>query len=322
MLVSFIIPCYNAEHFLNRCISSIKGFSFPYEIIAVDDGSKDRTFEILQNIASSNHFLKIITKKNEGVLSARRDGWRISSGEYVCFIDADDEIDAFAFNEIITKFSGFDMIRCGGWSVSNKERTEIKGNFSGKIIKVEEAVIKMLNGEMMPFMWGVLYKRSLLDEDCFGLDKRFKIGEDFLFNFYAMKRTNSIYCTNNLFYLYNHNELSVMNSKIWGPSYICALNDVLSSILESISPKLKYYADRHRFADYISTLFFPEVSFDKYIYKESLRLLSQNPEFISFLPKKKRIFIRKEYLYRIYIYIWRTLKVIKNMGKSRTVLEY
>lgn len=321
MLISFIIPCYNVELFLKRCIYSITGFTFPYEIIAVDDGSSDRTFKLLQEIASSNPFLKVITKENEGVLAARRDGWRISSGEYVCFIDADDEINASSFNDIIIKYSGFDMIRCGGWSVSNKERAEIRSIFSGKIVKVEDAIIRMLNGEMLPFMWGVLYKRTLLDEDCFNLDKRFKIGEDFLFNIYAMKRTNSIYCTNMLFYYYNHNELSVTNTKIWGIPYIRAFNDALYSILESISPKLKYYATRHRFVDYIGTLFFPEVNFDMRVYKESLNLLAQNPEFINYLPKQKRLFIKQKCLYRTYIYIWRILKRIKNKGKHRIIIE-
>lgn len=321
MLISFIIPCFNAELFVKRCISSITGFTFSYEIIAVDDGSSDRTFKILQNIASTNHVLKIITKENEGVLAARRDGWRLSSGEYVCFLDADDEIDALAFNEIITKYSGFDMIRCGGWNVSKKEKTEIKGTFSGKILEIEEAVIRMLNGEMLPFMWGVLYKRTLLNENCFCLDKRFKIGEDFLFNFYAMQRANSIYCTNSLFYCYNHNETSVTNSMIWGTAYIRAFNDILASILESISPKLKYYADRHRFADYIDTLFFPEVDFDKNIYKESLNLLLQHPEFIYSLSRHKRLLIKHESLYKVYLLIVKTYKSIKNKKISRIVLQ-
>lgn len=321
MKISFIIPCYNVAPFLDRCISSISGFGFPYEIIAVNDGSKDNTLDVLKNLSLKKSALKILSKENEGVLAARRDGWRISCGEYVCFIDADDEINSLALQEIVAKYSGFDMVRCGGWRVSKNEKTKITGKYCGKITSAEEAAVRMMDKEMLPFMWGVLYKRSLLDDECFSLDKRFKIGEDFLFNLYAIKRATSIYCADSSFYLYNDNEFSVMNSKIWGTAYIRDFNDILSSVLVSISPRMEYYADRHRFVDYIGTLFFSEVEYDKNVYREARGLLLQHPEFIMVLPKKRRLFFNNERLFWACLYIYKVCKKLKNRRTPRAVLQ-
>ncbi|MDY3268262.1 MAG: glycosyltransferase family 2 protein [Phocaeicola sp.] len=321
MKLSFIIPCYNAESFITRCIESIN-INLSYEIIAIDDGSTDNTLNVLKDIASQNNNLKIISKQNEGVLAARRDGWRASIGEYVCFIDADDEIDGASLYKIIQDYTGFDMIRCGITCKTNGIiKSEMTGNFKGYISNAKDLAIKMMNKELLPFMCGVLYKRTLLEEKCFLLDQRFKIGEDLLFNAMTIRRISSTYCTEKCYYYYNNNSTSVMNTKIWGSSYIRDFNDVLKNILISISPQLIYYSDRHRFADYINTLFFPEISYDKELYKEALNLLKEHPEFINILPSKRRLFLKHEKLFRTYLYLWGIYKRNINKIENREVLQ-
>lgn len=321
MKLSFIIPCYNAEHFITRCIDSIN-INLPFEIIAIDDGSTDNTLDVLKKIAHQNNNLKIISKKNEGVLAARRDGWRASIGEYICFVDADDEIDGVSLYEIIHEYSGFDMIRCGvAWRMNGIIKSEMIGSFKGCISNAKDIAIKMMNKELLPFMCGVLYKRSLLDENCFMIDSRFKIGEDLLFNAMTIRKTSSTYCTEKFFYYYNNNEISVMNTKIWGSSYIRDFNNILKNILISISPQLLYYSERHRFADYINTLFFPEMSYDKILYNEASSLLKEHPEFINVLPKKRQLFIKHEKLFRIYIYLCRLYKRYNNKRINKEILQ-
>lgn len=319
MTISFIIPCYNAANFIEKCINSIY-LNSPYEIIAINDGSTDNTLQILKEIADKNKSLKIITKSNEGVLAARRDGWRIAKGKYICFVDADDEIDCKVLSQILLDCPTYDIIRCGGWYVKNGEKTEIKGSFKGSITNPINAITKMMNKEMLPFMWGILFQRNLLNEECFQLDSRFKIGEDFLFNLLTMRRASNIYCSNYLLYYYNNNETSVMNTKIWGSNYIREFNDRLTDILLSISPQLLYYANRHRFRDYIETLFFPEVRYDKSLYQTAVSLLKKYPKFIHILPLKKRLFLRQENLFRLYLCLYKSYKKLKNK-KQRIVLQ-
>lgn len=320
MTISFIIPCYNVEHFIIKCINSIK-LDIDFEIIAVDDGSSDNTLLTLKKISEQNKSLRIISKENEGVLAARRDGWRIAQGEYICFVDADDEIDGRSLCRILKDNFGNDMIRCGGCRVNGLIKSKISGSFKGYISDGKEAIVRLMNEEMLPFMWGVLYKRTLLDDNCFLLDSRFKIGEDFLFNIMAMKKASNIYCTDNFFYYYNFNETSVMRTKIWSCSYIRDFNHILKSMLLSVSPTLSYYADRHRFKDYIGTLFLVEIPYDKNLYNEAMGLLDMHPEFIDNIPTKRRLFIRYEYLFRIYLYLQKIYKRLWNNRNHRILLD-
>lgn len=93
MDVSFIIPCYNAAKTLQSTVASIeKTCSVPYEIIIVDDGSTDETEYVTMEIIRLNNAVRLYSQCNKGVNAARKLGWSKSSGEYVCFVDADDEL--------------------------------------------------------------------------------------------------------------------------------------------------------------------------------------------------------------------------------------
>lgn len=92
--VSIIIPCYNCAHFIERCINSLRKQTFTdFEIIAVNDGSKDSTAEILQKLATEEERLQVINQPNAGVSAARNRGLDIARGKYIVFCDADDFVD-------------------------------------------------------------------------------------------------------------------------------------------------------------------------------------------------------------------------------------
>ena len=92
--ISVIIPAYNAEKTIERCLNSVTEQSYTnLEIIVVDDGSKDRTLSILNAAAKNDRRIKVISKKNGGAASARNQGLKIVSGEFITFLDADDYID-------------------------------------------------------------------------------------------------------------------------------------------------------------------------------------------------------------------------------------
>ncbi|HIU39045.1 MAG TPA: glycosyltransferase, partial [Candidatus Limisoma intestinavium] len=94
-ILSIIIPSYNSEKYISKCLDScVKQDLQPneYEIIIVNDGSNDRTFEIAQNYASSHCNIKIVTTINQGVCIARNTGMKEAAGEFLWFIDSDDYI--------------------------------------------------------------------------------------------------------------------------------------------------------------------------------------------------------------------------------------
>ena len=93
MLLSIVIPAYNADHFLEKCLSGLLcNSSYKYEVIIVNDGSTDNTANIALSFASKHPQIKYIEQTNSGVSSARNAGLKMAAGKYITFVDADDEL--------------------------------------------------------------------------------------------------------------------------------------------------------------------------------------------------------------------------------------
>lgn len=102
--VSIIVPVYQIEKYIRKCIESIQSQTFSdFELILVDDGSKDASGSICDEYAKKDNRIKVIHKKNEGVASARNEGIKLSKGKYVCFIDGDDWIEKFMIENCINR---------------------------------------------------------------------------------------------------------------------------------------------------------------------------------------------------------------------------
>lgn len=108
MLISIVIPAYNAAKYLNRCIESVANQDLPcdcYEAIVVNDGSTDRTIEVLNDLSEKYSFLKCVNVPNGGVSNARNMGLSVAVGEYLLFLDADDCFYPNVFGKIYQEMS-------------------------------------------------------------------------------------------------------------------------------------------------------------------------------------------------------------------------
>ncbi|MBQ8751145.1 MAG: glycosyltransferase family 2 protein [Alphaproteobacteria bacterium] len=121
--LSVIVPVYNAEKYIQRCLDSIIKQKGDFEIIVVDDGSTDKTPLILKEYAKNNSNIKIITQSNKGVSSARNTGIKASNSKYITFVDSDDwlEPNAFAKASKIIKQDKSDVILTGYYDVYDRE---------------------------------------------------------------------------------------------------------------------------------------------------------------------------------------------------------
>ena len=125
--VSVIVPCYNVEKYLDRCINSLVSCYYPEkELIFVNDGSTDRTFEILETASVNHTCIKIIHKHNDGVSSARNAGLAVATGEYVMFPDPDDYVspDYISSPTRLIHSEKLDMVLFGftaNWSKNNSQ---------------------------------------------------------------------------------------------------------------------------------------------------------------------------------------------------------
>jgi glycosyltransferase involved in cell wall biosynthesis len=112
-LLSVIVPIYNAEKYLEECISSIVKQTFrDFELICVDDGSTDSSFLILESYTKTDDRLIIINQKNRGAGAARNNGFSKAKGKYVCFLDADDFCDICFFDKMLLQIQNEDAEIC------------------------------------------------------------------------------------------------------------------------------------------------------------------------------------------------------------------
>lgn len=119
-LVSVVIPVYNVEKYLDKCIQSVLSNSYrSIELICVNDGSKDKILSILQKYARLDKRVKVIDQQNGGVSSARNAGIKYSTGKYLAFIDADDYVSSDYFEKLVSSAEEYnaDIVACGSLTV-------------------------------------------------------------------------------------------------------------------------------------------------------------------------------------------------------------
>ena len=139
-LVSVIIPAYNIEDYIGRCLDSIISQTYKnLEIIVVDDGSRDYTGEILDNYAKKDRRIKVIHKENGGVSSARNKGIEAAEGDYIGFIDGDDLIEPGMYKTLVDLLEeeNADIAHCG-YQMVFPDRVDYYYNTGKKKIKTTE----------------------------------------------------------------------------------------------------------------------------------------------------------------------------------------
>ena len=188
-LVSVIIPAYNIEDYIGRCLDSIISQTYKnLEIIVVDDGSRDYTGEILDNYAKKDRRIKVIHKENGGVSSARNKGIEVAEGDYIGFIDGDDLIEPEMYKILVDLLEeeNADIAHCG-YQMVFPDRVDYYHNTGKKKIQTTEEGLKdLLSGEMIePGLVNKLYKKELI-KNC-RLDETVKINEDLLMNYQLFK---------------------------------------------------------------------------------------------------------------------------------------
>lgn len=212
-MVSIIVPIYNVEQYLEKCIDSIINQTLKdIEIILVDDGSPDNCGQICDEYAKKDNRIKVIHKENGGLSSARNAGLKIATGEYIGFIDSDDYIELNMYEELynIAKENNIDIVSCNYNRIAKEIRkSEIYLPANKVIIKneINDLIKKSNYNKMLWYVWKALYKREIIEKINF-IEK--PIIEDTPFNLEAYLKSNSIYHLDKPLYNYIHRENSIM----------------------------------------------------------------------------------------------------------------
>jgi len=216
MLFSLVVPIYNVEKHLERCIQSLLNQDLEpdeYEIILVNDGSKDNSHEIAKNFEKNSTNIKVISQENKGLSGARNTGLKKASGKYVWFIDSDDSI----VNNCLTELYGFlengnlDIAHIGythffnnGTEILYHPKSHPKGVVTGEIFFSEIQTV--------PTAWSFVHKRkNLTDNQLEFFEGIIHEDEEFLprVMFYA----NRVQSLNKPLYEYFENSNSIMGTK-------------------------------------------------------------------------------------------------------------
>lgn len=217
MRFSIIIPAYNAEAYLQRCLDSIFSQEFEdYEVVVINDGSTDDTAELLVQYAAGHTNLRVITQSNQGMATARNRGLEVAQGDYVMFVDSDDRLCSNALATLAPQVSGEDVIGFGA-QIYN----ENSGIYTDNPIQSTTTIpgwdyfnLYRLKSTPVHFVciWQRVYRRGFLKENSLHFVDGLRRAEDDLFTTMAMLHAQSVKTIANPLYIYHVRQDSITRS--------------------------------------------------------------------------------------------------------------
>ena len=218
--VSVIVPVYNGEKSIKRCAGSILNQDYPeLELILVDDGSRDRSWEIIQSIAAADHRVKAIHQENGGVSSARNRALAEASGTYVQFADVDDWLPMDATKMLVREMEAQsaelvvgDFYRVVDGNVSEKGSIEM----GGALTLQQYANAMMLSPADLYYgvLWNKLYRRDIIEQYSIRMDENISYSEDMIFNLEYLLHVKSVAILKAPVYYYQYTKGSLVDQSL------------------------------------------------------------------------------------------------------------
>ncbi len=215
MLLSIVIPVYNVSQYVEKCIRSCYNQNIPiseYEIIVVNDGSKDDSLSICEKLQKEYVDLKIVSQENRGLSGARNTGLRHATGRYVWFVDSDDWIEVNCLQNIIgyIEKNDPDILWLGHDVIYNGNATSsFVPNKTTNLVSGEDLFLDHLNN--LFYIWKFIYKRTFLTDNKLEFLEGI-LYEDLEFTPRALAKANTCVLVPNIYYHYLMREGSIINN--------------------------------------------------------------------------------------------------------------
>lgn len=320
-LVSVIIPVYNTEKYLKKCIESVINQTYRnLEIICIDDGSTDRSLNILKQFESKDNRIRIIQQENKGVSAARNIGIDNTNGKYLMFVDSDDWIESNMVAELfsLAEREDTDVIISGILYENIKEKT--------KFYKIPKSPNWLSHENILALIPNKFHKSKLIKKYNIIFNTEIKMSEDFLFNMEVLAKSHKVCIMPKIFYHYIlHGNNTALNLKNRVESFIVLdkIYDVLEeeNILRDSSQKEEM--------DTLAVCYLKDV-FSRLLYA------NDNDEFIHYfkmfmthmkkidylgLNAKIKIYLRAFIVYFIYIFHLKKLVIFRRKIKGNIKKE-
>lgn len=203
-MISVIVPVYNAEKFLKRCISSILAQTYPnFELVLVDDGSTDQSLDILKKYVEKDSRVNLISQQNKGVSGARNTGLQAAKGEYFLYVDADDWIEEDMIERLVSigMREDADIVMCDSDHAEEKTDAFKETKLATEIWDQDKQQLEFMKHQRLTGMlWNKLIRRSLAEGSHF--NEKTGYGEDAEFLWQILKKSTKMAVTNMI--LYHH----------------------------------------------------------------------------------------------------------------------
>jgi len=209
MMISIIVPVYNSEKYIDRCLDSILNQTYKdLEIVLVNDGSNDQSLKILENYALRDTRIKVVNQENKGVAAARNTGLDNATGDYILYVDSDDWIENNMVERMVELSANADIVFCGNDNAVSPESVKKIIGITKEIWNKDKIIYEFLRHKIMSGMlWNKLIKRSLTDGCRF--NPKTGYGEDAEFLWQVLQNTNSMIVTNEILYHHVPDENSI-----------------------------------------------------------------------------------------------------------------
>lgn len=210
MKISVIIPVYNVEKYLKRCLDSVISQKYKnLEIILIDDGSTDNSGKICDEYAQKDKRIIVIHKENGGLSDARNKGLEVCTGDYISFVDSDDWIEEDFFEYVVNNAKDNDLLIFDYYISNGKNSKWIKYKNSEFELTKEKCLIELTKAKIQSYAWNKVYKINLFNDIRFPKGRNYE--DQAIMHLIVEKSTKIKYC-NKAFYNYYQNPKGITHT--------------------------------------------------------------------------------------------------------------
>ncbi len=282
-VVSVIVPSFNFEKYIGKCLESILQQTYRnLELIVVNDGSTDNTKAIIDTIASRDKRVKVIHKSNEGVSVARNIGLKQSHGKYVCFVDADDFLSPDFVEYMVNMAQSTNSDFCVSTQCFTKKNEIQSSNITIHYLDSEQATILLLSPAVIVGCWNKLFKRDILIDNKIGFSPDLFYGEGLRFITQVAQSCKKIAVTNRKMYYYRRNNYFSATSKFNIEKFkngFYSLNEIESTLkinTPNVNTMLGWHKCQFKMGTVVRILEANKKKENIEYYKESLKYVRRN----------------------------------------------
>ena len=211
-LVSIIIPAYNVDNYLEECVNSLLCQTYTnYEVIIMDDGSTDNTYNIGKHLTVESAKVKLFHQENQGVSIARNIGMQKANGEFFIFVDADDIVAPQYIETLVACAKKSDMGMAGFTSERGEIATKVSMNTID--IRASDMIESILCGTNYDgYLWNKIFQRKIIENNNLKFQKNIVVWEDLLFVLQYLKNCDKVTVSGEKLYYYRYREGSAVNN--------------------------------------------------------------------------------------------------------------